>query len=119
MDIKLNLKNKQKEKLKLRYKQAVIKGYKKVILRISALLSLGDGYYVIDVANILQVTTETIRQWLREFLSGSFKSLQPTLKSGRPPKLTKSQKKEGTYVDASIFVESNFSNLQMTMYADG
>lgn len=94
MDFKLTFNSKQREELKKMQGEANSKGDTQALRRINGLLGLGEGYLVRDVAKILGVCCETIRQWVREFLARGLDAIKPQLKSGRPPKLTKSQRKE-------------------------
>lgn len=52
----------------------------------------GDRYE--DIAQIVGVAVETIRLWINSFLAEGFRSLKLKKSKGRPPKLTKSQKKQ-------------------------
>lgn len=94
MDFKLTLNTNQREKLKKMQVKANAKGDPQALRRINGLLGLGEGYLVRDIAKILGVCGETVRQWVRDFLAQGLNAIKPQLKSGRPPKLTKSQRKE-------------------------
>lgn len=93
MDFKLRLKIKQKHELKKMQRDATSKGDIQSLRRTQGLLSLNAGYLVRDVAQILGVCGESVRQWVREFLAQGLNAIKPQLKTGRPPKLTKSQRK--------------------------
>jgi transposase len=60
----------------------------------TALFAIGAGYQLSEVAVILGVSQEAIRLWVRDFIAKGMKSLRFGKSPGRPPKLTKSQKKE-------------------------
>lgn len=94
MDFKLKLTNAQKKNLETKYAQALAKSDGHMTRRISGLLSLDHGYSVRDVANILRVCAETVRQWVRNFFAFGVASTKPKLAGGRPPKLTKTQRKQ-------------------------
>ena len=93
MDFKLTLNNAQRKTLKNLHAKANSRRDMATLRRINGLLSLEAGYLVRDVAAILQISGETIRQWVRDFLAGGLDSIKPKLKTGRPPKLTKKQRK--------------------------
>jgi transposase len=64
------------------------------IKRILSLLSLGAGQFAEDVAEILKISLETIRRSIHKFLLGGVDKLKSKSRPGRPPKLTKSQRKK-------------------------
>ena len=64
------------------------------VKRVLALLSLGAGQFAEDIADILKISIETIRQAIHKFFSGGAKELQSKSRPGRPPKLTKTQRKK-------------------------
>lgn len=94
MDFKLRFTNTQRLALKNLHAAANSKADLASLRRINGLLSLEAGYLIRDVASILQMSRETVRQWVRDFLSRGLASVKPKLKTGRPPKLTKQQRKE-------------------------
>lgn len=69
-------------------------GKLRIVQRILALLARGAGKTTADVASTLGVSEESVRSWIGEFLLDGFKSLRLGFSTGRPPKLTKSQKQE-------------------------
>ena len=69
-------------------------GNTRVPQRILALLGLSDGQPINVVASILGVSHEAIRLWVGDFILNGVSSLRIGKSPGRPPKLTKSQKKE-------------------------
>ena len=62
--------------------------------RIMAILAIGDGVIYSVIATTLNVCEESIRLWLNAFLLKGVQGLKAKKPSGKPPKLTKSQKKE-------------------------
>lgn len=58
------------------------------------ILGILSGYRYEDIGHILGVTTETIRLWVNAFLHEGLNSLKIKAGRGRPPKLTKAQKKK-------------------------
>lgn len=94
MDFKLTFNAAQRKTFKIMQREANSKGDTQSLRRINGLLSIGNGYSVRDVANILCVSGETVRQWVRHFLARGLNAIKPKLKIGRRPKLTKTQRKE-------------------------
>lgn len=62
--------------------------------RIMAILAIADGVIYSVIATTLNVCEESIRLWLNAFLLKGVQGLKAKKPSGKPPKLTKSQKKE-------------------------
>ena len=64
------------------------------VRKIQALLALNDGLSPTQVAIVLRRSVQAVHNWLGAFLRDGVRSLRPRKSSGRPPKLTKTQKKE-------------------------
>src|SRR5260370_10913592 len=77
-----------------RLKQAYATHTTRLVRRIHALLALADGQSVDEVAQLLAVGEQTIRDWLRAFVLHGVASLVYRPREGRPPKLTPSQRTE-------------------------
>ena len=73
---------------------AEAKGDLSEIKRILSLLSLAAGQFAEDIAEILKISLETIRQSVYRFLSGGAAGMASKSRVGRPPKLTKTQRKQ-------------------------
>jgi len=93
MDFKLNLTQFQKQSLQKLLNEARSVCNSKIMQRVSALLGLSSDQSIRTMADILCVSKETIRQWIRDYLNQKMNSLKLKPKSGRPPKLTKTQRK--------------------------
>lgn len=91
---RLSLYGSQRAALKLRLESAQRLGNLKMVKRVLAILSLADRAEVSEVASVLHVSNESVLDWLRAFLQDRIAGLNPGKSPGRPPKLTKSQKKE-------------------------
>jgi len=65
-----------------------------MVKRILALFNVADGFSYSVIGSNLRVTEESIRQWVVAFLLKGVSGLKSKKPSGRPPKLTKTQKKE-------------------------
>ena len=94
MAFTLNLSNGVLQDLELQLTKARKRGDFNETNRVSAILALGSGHFIDDVASILNIAVSSIYQWLRQFICSGIKGLISKKKPGRPSKLTKSQKKE-------------------------
>jgi hypothetical protein len=76
--------------------QAQKSGQLTVVNRIRAILAIAEGKDIDDIAAILRVSKEAIRQWLKKYLAEGLKALRIVRKSsgGYPGKLTKNSKKD-------------------------
>ncbi len=94
MDIRIHLGTPVRKVLVEQLRQAYRSAQIRVIRRIHALLYLADGYPVNQVAEVLDLGEQTVRDYLRAFLVDGIASLVYRRPPGRPPKLTKTQRKE-------------------------
>lgn len=90
----LKLSRQQHAELENQLVAAEAKGDLPEVKRILSVLSLVAGQFVEDIAEILKVSIETIRQAVRRFLLGGVTEMQSKSRPGRPPKTTKSQRKQ-------------------------
>ena len=76
--------------------QAQKSGQLTIVNRIRAILAIAEGKDIDDIAAILRVSKEAIRQWLKKYLAEGLKALRIVRKSsgGYPGKLTKTQKRQ-------------------------
>ncbi len=81
---------KLREKVSLAYELGDIQALR----RGQGLLGVLRGDLYEDIAQIVGVTVETIRLWVKSFLFVGLRSLKFKKSKGRPPKLTKEQKKQ-------------------------
>jgi transposase len=94
MPFSLKLSRKQQIELETQLILAQTKGDLSEIKRIMALLSIVAGHFVNDVADILKISIETIRQAVHRFLLSGATALKSKSRPGRPPKLTKTQRRK-------------------------
>ena len=94
MAFNLKLSRQQQSTLENQLGAAEAKGDLQEVKRILALLSLTAGQWVEDVAEILQISIETIRQSVLRFLLGGAREMQSKSRPGRPPKLTQKRRKK-------------------------
>jgi transposase len=101
MQIRLTLNNRTRQALLERLHQAYRGGNIRLIRRIHCLLYLADGKTVAEVARLLNVGEQTVYDYVQTFLLLGLRSLNYKRSSGRPPKLTQTQRKElGKLIDA-------------------
>ena len=81
-------------KLEGKVSHAYERGDIQALRRGQGLLGVLRGDLYEDIAQIVGVTVETIRLWVRSFLFEGLRSLKFKKSRGRPPKLTKEQKKQ-------------------------
>ena len=93
MTVRIQFSRKTVKALSARWEDAFRKGDLRLVRRIGALLLLAKGMSVPDIAEVLGVVAQTIYNWLYSFIAERFDSLRYRLAPGRPPKLTKTQKK--------------------------
>ena len=61
------------------------------LLRIIAIISVAGGASIEKVADLIQTRTETVRNWVNEFLSYGVESFKPNTSPGRPKILSHSE----------------------------
>lgn len=92
--IRVTLGNQTRLKLYKLLLQAQKNGDLRAAKRIMVIFAVAEGTLYSTIANTLKVSEESIRLWLKAFLLKGIKGLKPKKPSGRPPKLTKTQRKE-------------------------
>jgi transposase len=80
--------------LRQRLDRAYQLGDKRLVRRISALLAYSQGQEVEAIAQDLSMAPESLYAWLRDFLVHRFASLVYRKTPGRPPRLTKTEKRQ-------------------------
>src|SRR4030042_1415915 len=94
LNFRLTLHSLQKKVLLTRLKVAEQHGNIRMVKRILAILSIAEGLSKEQIANMLHVSAESVRLWICSFLLHGIKEIEPKKSSGRPLKLTKTQKRE-------------------------
>lgn len=92
--VRIALTGGSRKALVARLQQAYDNHATRLIRRIHALLGLADGKSVWEMAQLLGVGEQTVRDWLHAFVLGGTDSLFYRPRSGRPPKLTATQRQE-------------------------
>ncbi len=91
---RLKLRNNTKKKLECLLQSARKNGRHNLVKRILAILAINRTYTYRATSEILHVCEESIRLWVIQFILKGIAGITPRKRSGRPPKLTKTQKKE-------------------------
>jgi len=100
MSIRISLKLKQQEKLIERLHQAYAGNHLRLVKRIHTILYALEGRSVADIAEILGMSEQCVRNYIAAFVLKGLDSLAYQHPSGRPPRLTKTQKRElGRWID--------------------
>jgi len=91
---RLSLYGCQRLALKLRLGLAQHSGNIKLVNRILAIFALADGLSPQQVASTLRVSDQSVLNWLSAFIQDGVDGLKVGSAPGRPPNLSKSQRKE-------------------------
>jgi len=94
LNFRFTLYSSQKKALTTRLRSAERLGNIRLVKKIIAILSLAEGLPTVKIGNLLHVSAESVRLWLGAFLLQGINSIEIKKSPGRPPKLTKTQKKE-------------------------
>lgn len=94
LNFRLLLKGTQRQALLKRLKRARQIGDLWLSNRILSILSFVDGWSITDIASMLKVCVDSVRQWIGQFLCSGVGGLKRGKSPGRPPKLTKSNRRE-------------------------
>jgi transposase len=90
----LQLSSFTRKQLYRRLQQAYASGSLKLIKRLHALLGLAQGQSVSDVADMLSLGEQTVRDYRNQYLFKGMASLVYQSPPGRPSKLTKAQRRQ-------------------------
>lgn len=93
MGLNIRLHRSTLKALNARREAAYRRGDLRLFKHISALVLLAEGYEVAEIAQILQVSAVSVRQWWHALLLKGLDSLQYRTSPGRPANLTPTQKK--------------------------
>jgi transposase len=94
MEIRIRLSRESRQSILDQLQRAYVAGHVRLIRRIHALLYIVDGKSVAEIAEILHLGAQTVRDYLTAFVLKGLESLQYKRPPGRPPKLNKTQRKE-------------------------
>jgi transposase len=82
------------KRLKAELEKAYVRGDKRAIRRLSVLIMVGKRMSLASILSVWNVSVQTVYNWLDEFARYSWKSLVYEKAPGRPPSLTKRQKRK-------------------------
>jgi transposase len=94
MSFTLQLSSFTRKQLYRRLRQAFASGSLKLVTRIHALLALAQGQNVSEVAAMLSLGEQTVRDYRNQYLCKGMASLVYKAPPGRPSKLTKTQQQQ-------------------------
>lgn len=94
ISIRIQVNNQILKSLYERLQQAYLMGQFRLVKRIHALLYVLDGKDASEVAEILNLSTQTVRNYVKAFLLKNLESLVYRFSPGRPAKLSVAQRKE-------------------------
>jgi transposase len=94
MRIRISLSSQCIEQLIERLHRAYTMGQLRLVKRIHALLYIREGKPVDDVSTILDLSPQTVDNYIAAFILNGLDSLVYRRPAGRPPKLTQTQRKE-------------------------
>jgi transposase len=94
MQIRISICNSLRKSVYERLRQAYATGNLRLIRRIHALLQIADGQPLTNVTEMLNLGEQTVRDYIRAFVLKGVNSLVYKRPPGRPPKLTKTQRRE-------------------------
>lgn len=94
LNFHLNLSRKQVVDLKKKLAEAEYSGNLKEVKRYLSILAFSEGQSFVKISTVLQVSIESVRQWVNKYILNGILELKNKVKSGRPPKLTKTQRKK-------------------------
>lgn len=91
---KFHLSKSQKKPLQDALKRAEKNGDLPKTKRILSILILGSDHVITEVVELLGVSGQAVRKWFKSYLVNGIRGLNSGKSPGRPPKLSKSQRKE-------------------------
>jgi len=94
MSFTLQLSSFTRKQLYRRLKEVYASGSLKLVKRIHALLALAQGQSVSEVADMMSLGEQTVRDYRNQFLLKGMASLVYKSSPGRPSKLTKTQRQQ-------------------------
>jgi transposase len=81
---------------------------KRFAYRINAIILLGSGWSVAQVAEVLLIDDQTVRNWLEKYQQGGVEELLTLNYQGKEPSLTAEQQNElAQHLDENIYLDSN------------
>jgi transposase len=94
MNIRIRLSHSLRQEVIARLQQAYGRGQVRLVRRIHALMAVIEGKAIDEVAALFELGEQTVRDYVNAFLRKGMASLAYRKPPGRPPKLTKTERKE-------------------------
>lgn len=94
MYLRIRLSSQLRKTLIERLATTYVSGQLRLYRRIQALLYIVDGKTVVEVAELLHLAEQTVRNYVQSFILQAADSLRYRRPPGRPARLTKTQRKE-------------------------
>jgi transposase len=82
------------KRMKEELEKAYVRGDKQAVRRLSVLIMIGKRLNLASILALWNVSAQTVYNWLNEFVRERWESLRYEKAPGRPPRLTKSQKRK-------------------------
>jgi len=82
------------KRLKQELEKAYTRGDKRAVRRLSVLVMIGSSMVLESILALWNVSQQSVYNWLNEFLAYRWESLAYEKAPGRPPRLTRSQKRK-------------------------
>jgi transposase len=93
MTFKLNLSRKTTAALQSKFEKARQAGNLLRCQKINSIFAFSDNYSISTIAAILNVGISSVYAWIKAFIQKGVSGLQESYSPGRPPKLTKTERK--------------------------
>ncbi len=94
LSFRLIINSGSRKRLEKLLKRSEDRGDLRTVKRVMAILAFSDNVSPSEICNILRVSEESIRLWIKAFLLKGVEGLKPKKNNGRPSNLTKSQRRE-------------------------
>lgn len=94
LHFRINIQSPNRKALEAKFKAARLQGEVRKVIHILVLFALHEGRVEQEIADTFQVNVKTVLEWKCLYLCYGVQSVEPKKSPGRPPKLTKSQKRE-------------------------
>jgi len=82
------------KRMKEELEKAYVRGDKQAVRRLSVLIMIGKRLNLASILALWNISAQTVYNWLNEFVRERWESLRYEKAPGRPPRLTKTQKRK-------------------------
>ena len=99
--IRITFRQETVKRLKQELEKAYVRGDKRAVRRLSVLIMVGKRMSLASILSVWNVSAQTVYNWLNDFARQRWESLKYEKAPGRPPRLTKTQKRKlAAWIDA-------------------